>query len=119
MESLPTEVLVEILSHLDHNSLGVAMQVSKHWYEVIHNHDNHLWQPLCVKAQIQQIASGVDKADDSSISWKRLLQQHQLSLNRWLRGDLHRDYSSFESLPPQHMIVQPAEVWGMLLEAFC
>ena len=114
LESLPPEIILEILSFLDTKSLCQASQTCKKWYDFIYNSDL-LWKRKCRSLDREE----VEKDIQTGLYWWRNIFIRNYGTNlvkkRWFEGK-YSHVKSQDELPSNHLGPLSTETWGSILD---
>lgn len=115
LESLPPEIILEILSFLDPRSLCQASQTCKEWYGFIYNSDL-LWKRKCNSLNREDIKKDIE----SGLWWRSIFIRNygtNLVKKRWLEGK-YSQAKSLDELPCDinHLGPLSTETWGYILD---
>ncbi|KAM7079421.1 F-box only protein 48 isoform 1-T8 [Molossus nigricans] len=115
-ERLPEEVIRQIFSSLDMQSLCRASMTCRRWYDITKDNDS-LWKPHCLALRAV-CKREIDDDQKSGYSFKDTLlrnyQKSQVKLH-WLSGR-YSNICSPDNLPEAIMCPMDAETWGEILE---
>lgn len=113
LDSLPPEIILEILSFLDTRSLCQASQTCKKWYDFIYNSDL-LWKRKCRALDREE----VEKDIQTGFWWRNIFIRNygtNLVKKRWFEGK-YSQVKSQDELPSNHLGPLSTETWGCILD---
>ena len=113
LESLPPEVILEIMSFLDTRSLCKVSQTCKKWFDFIYNSD-HLWKKKCESLDWEDIEQDIQ----TGLCWRSIFVRNygtNLVEKRWLQGK-YSHVNSHDELPSNHLGPLSTETWGSILD---
>jgi len=113
LESLPPEIILEIMSFLDIRSLCQASQTCKKWFDFIYNSDL-LWKKKYRSLDREE----VEKDIQTSFCWRSIFIRNygtNLVKKRWLEGK-YSQVKSHDDVPGNHLGPLNTETWGSILD---
>ncbi len=114
LDSLPPEIILEILSFLDTRSLCQASQTCKKWYDLIYNSDL-LWKRKCRTLDQEEVEKDIQT---DFCRWRNIFIRNygtNLVKKRWFEGK-YSQAKSQEELPSNHLGPLSTETWGCILD---
>ena len=111
IDSLPPEIMLEILSFLNTKSLCQASQTCKKWHDFIYNTEL-LWRRKCKSFDREEIAQ------DIQTGWRNIFIRNYGTngiKKRWLEGKFSQA-KSLDELPSNHLGPLSCETWGCILD---
>jgi F-box and WD-40 domain protein 1/11 len=97
IQSLPTELAIQILKHVDQATLRKAALVSKRWFQV--TNDDALWRTVFLREQIKTYATGKPIALGAGVGlpskvsdWKDLYRVRENLRQNWVAGTAEAIY---------------------------
>lgn len=116
LDSLPPEIVLQIMSFLDTQSLCQASQTCKRWRDFIYNTDL-LWIRKCKTLDQGEVKRDIQEAEEGR--WWRNIFIRNYGANaikkRWFEGK-YRHVKSSDELPKNHFGPMSTETWGCILD---
>lgn len=113
LESLPPEIILEIMSFLDTRSLCQVSQTCKKWFDLITNSDL-LWKKKCRSLDREEIEKDIQKG----LCWRSIFMRNygtNLVKKRWLEGK-YSHLKSHDEVSSNHLGPFSTETWGSILD---
>ena len=83
--TFPTEIWLQIFSHLDYDDLLRVCRICRHWRPL--GEDSALWRQLCLKAGLVSEADPLDHVvKNQATQWREVFQQRTLLKENWRSG---------------------------------
>ncbi|XP_077138670.1 F-box only protein 48 [Ranitomeya variabilis] len=116
IDSLPPEMILEILKYLDLDDLLTIKQTCRRFNQLVEYNDG-VWRRHCL--QMRTVCpSEIDEDQKQGRTWQEIVQRNYKSVikQKWMDGTFS-NIDSYEKLPPKTMCPLRAESWGEILEA--
>jgi len=113
LESLPLEIILEIMSFLDIRSLCQTSRTCRKFFDFIHA-SNLLWKKKCRSLDWEEVEKDIQKG----LCWRSIYMRNygtNLVKKRWLEGK-YSQVKSQDELQSNHLGPFSTETWGSILE---
>ncbi|XP_071995585.1 F-box only protein 48 [Engystomops pustulosus] len=117
IDSLPPEVILNILSYLNLESLLAIKGTCKCFCQLLKDND-WICRRHCLKMRAVCPAE-IDEDRKKGHKWQKIMKMNYrkcIIKQKWIGGEFS-DIDSYEKLPPNSMCQLSAESWGEILEA--
>ena len=112
LESLPPEIILEIMSFLDTRSLCQASQTCKKWFDICNS--DVLWKTKCKSLDWEEVEQDIQ----TGVCWRSIFMRNygtNLVKKHWLQGK-YSQVKSYDEVPSNHLGPLSTETWGSILD---